>query len=99
MNKEQLFKLTVPKLREEALKIEGVVGVHGMDKPELIRLLAGHFGLDIEDKKAKMVATGPLKKQGKELRAKKAEVTAAGDKRAATALRKKIKRLKRKTRV
>ena len=99
MNKEQLFKLTVPKLREEALKVEGIVGVHGMDKPELIRVLAGHFSLDIEDKKAKMIVTGPLKKQAKELRAKKAEVKAAGDQRAATALRKKIKRLKRKTRV
>ena len=46
-----------------------------------------------------MIGTGPLKKQAKELRAKKAEVKAAGDQRAATALRKKIKRLKRKTRV
>ena len=99
MHKQELFKLTVPKLREEALKIEGLVGVHGMHKPELIKVLAGHFGLDIEDKKAHMVATGPLKKQARELRAQKAAAKASGDKRRIEALRKKIKLLKRKTRV
>jgi hypothetical protein len=99
MKKEELFKLTVPKLREEALKVEGMVGVHGMDKPELIRALADHFGLDITEHKAKMVATAPLKKQVKELRVKKAEAKAAGDKKRADILRKKIKRLKHRTRV
>ena len=57
MKKAELMKLPVPKLREEALKIENIQGVHGMDKPTLIQVLADHHGIDISDKKAKMVQT------------------------------------------
>ena len=98
MNKTELFKLNVPRLREEALKIENIVGVHGMDKPTLIQVLADHHGIDIEDRKKKMYDTAPIKKEAAKLRAKRLEASQAGDQRTARTLRKKAKNLKRKTR-
>lgn len=99
MKKNELFKLTVPKLREEALKIEGITGVHGMDKPRLIEVLADQHGIDIEDKKAHLVQTAPLKAKARELRGLKEEAKKANDKKRVEILRKKIKKLKRQTRV
>lgn len=99
MNKTELFKLTVPKLREEVLKIEGAVGVHGMDKPRLIQILADQFDINIDDSKKKMVNTAPLKMKVKGLRELKLKAKADGEKKRVDILRKKIKRLKRQTRV
>jgi hypothetical protein len=40
--------MTVVKLREEGLKHEGIVGVHVMNKEQLIEALAPRFGIDLE---------------------------------------------------
>jgi hypothetical protein len=48
MELRDLQRLTVVKLREEALKHEGIAGVHGMQKDELIAALAPIYGIDLE---------------------------------------------------
>ena len=39
MDAKTLSKMTVSKLRDEAMKFDDLVGVHGMEKPELIEIL------------------------------------------------------------
>jgi len=48
MELTDLQRLTVVKLREEALKHEGMIGVNGMNKEQLIVALAPIFGIDLE---------------------------------------------------
>lgn len=48
MELSQLQRLTVVKLREEALQHEGITGVNGMNKEQLIAALAPIFGIDLE---------------------------------------------------
>ena len=47
MELRDLQKMTVVKLREEALNMGGFSGVHGMKKQELIEALAAKFGIDL----------------------------------------------------
>ena len=51
MDAKTIEKMTVIKLREEALKIPNIVGVHGMNKAELIVLLKEQHGIPLEKKK------------------------------------------------
>jgi len=44
----ELQRMTVVKLREEALNQGGIVGVHGMNKEQLIEALAPIYGIDLE---------------------------------------------------
>jgi len=97
MDKKTLVKMTVPKLREEALKIEGVVGVHGMKKPELLNLLFEHFGIPIEKKKVQK-DTAAMKKKLKVLQGQREELRASGNKKQIKVLQKRIHNLKRGTR-
>lgn len=93
-----LEKMTVKELREMAKDIPQIVGVHGMKKEELI----------VEIKKAKGIVDEPLKKSDatiaqlkQKIRALKIERQAAleaKDKKKATIFRRRISRLKKKTR-
>ncbi len=97
MDKETLLKLTVPKLREEALKIENIAGVHGMKKEELLDILFDHFDIprDVETKKQ---PTSDVKKKIAALREEKDKVRQAGDAKKVKVLQKRIHDLKRNTR-
>lgn len=96
MDKQALLKLTVVKLREEALKIPNISGVHGMNKQTLLDVLFDHFGIpkDVKERKDH----GELKKQIATLRAKKTEVRATGDKKQLKKVAKRLHNLKRRTR-
>ena len=93
-----LEKMTVKELREMAKDIPQIVGVHGMKKEELI----------VEIKKAKGIADEPLKKADatiaqlkQKIRVLKIERQAAleaKDKKKAAIFRRRISRLKKKTR-
>jgi len=95
---KSLEKMTVKELREMAKDIPQIVGVHGMKKEELI----------VEIKKAKGIVDEPLKKSDasiaqlkQKIRALKIERQAAleaKDKKKATIFRRRISRLKKKTR-
>jgi len=92
-----LNRMTIKELREIALKIPDVQGVHGMNKEELLVLLKDYFGIK-EEKKRDVASIRELKKKIKELRAKREEARAKGDKRMVSILRRRISRLKKKTR-
>ncbi len=94
-----LEKMTAKELREVAMDIPDIIGVHGMNKAELIKEIKQARG--IEDagggrKAAKDVRE--IKKKIQELKAKREEAMAAEDRKTADILRRKISRLKKKTR-
>jgi hypothetical protein len=103
-----LEKLTAKELREMALGLSGIHGVHAMKKEELITAIRAAKGIaEPEPKKEKHVVakkekviltTAQLKQKVKELRAKREEILQQENWKIAGILRKRIGRLKKKTR-
>jgi cell division protein FtsX len=103
-----LDKMTAKELREMALGLPGIHGVHAMKKEELIIAIRAAKGItEPEPKKEKKVVAekekvvltvAQLKQKVKELRAKREELLQQKDLRMAEILRKRISRLKKKTR-
>lgn len=97
--KKPLEKMTAKELREVALEIEGIVGVHAMNKQELIVAIKEAKGIaDDDDRKVDTGVIRKLKAEIKSLREKKEQLREAGDKKQLEILRKKISRLKKQTR-
>jgi hypothetical protein len=103
-----LEKMTAKELREMALGLPGIHGVHAMKKEELITAIRTAKGIaepepkkekKIFSKKEKVVLTvAQLKQKVKELRAKREELLQKKDLKSAYILRRRISRLKKKTR-
>jgi hypothetical protein len=103
-----LEKMTAKELREVALGLPGIHGVHAMKKEELITAIRAAKGIPepepkkgkhIVAKKEKVVLTvAELKQKVKELRAKREELLQKRGLKMAEILRKRISRLKKKTR-
>ena len=103
-----LEKMTAKELREMALGLPGIHGVHAMKKEELIIAIRAAKGIPepepkeekkIVAKKEKVVLTvAELKQKVKELRAKREELLQQRNLRMGEILRKRISRLKKKTR-
>jgi hypothetical protein len=103
-----LEKMTATELREMALGLPGIHGVHAMKKEELIQAIRAAKGIaeperkkekKIVAKKEKVVFTvAQLKQKAKELRAKREELLQQRNLEMAEILRKRISRLKKKTR-
>jgi hypothetical protein len=103
-----LEKLTAKELREMALGLTGIHGVHAMKKEELITAIRAAKGIaepepkkekKVVDKKEKVVLTvAQLKQKVKELRAKREELLQQKNLKMAGILRKRISRLKKQTR-
>lgn len=100
-----LDKMTVKELREVAADIPEITGVSGMKKDELLEAIKKAKG--IEDEKPK--AEKKPKKSGGEkemsvkekihfFKAKRTDALTTGDKKAAKILRRRINRLKKKSR-
>jgi hypothetical protein len=93
-----LEKMTAKELRDVALTIPEISGVHGMNKEEVLAAI----------KKARGIKEGPAKKGDRsmrqlkekihELRDKKLEALEKKDKKGINQLRRRISRLKKKTR-
>ena len=100
VKEKPLEKMTAKELREMALGLEGIVGVHSMNKPELIEAIKKVKGIKDEPgrKAVDPAAIRATKKKIKELQAQRAQALEAGDKKRAEILRKKTSRLKKKTR-
>ncbi len=90
-------KLTIKELREIALKIPDVQGVHGMNKEELIAIVKKFKGIK-EEKKKDVASIRELKQKIKELKLKREEARKEGNKKMLEILRKRISRLKKRTR-
>ncbi len=97
--KKSLEKQTVKELREMALAMGGISGVSAMKKEELIRAIEEAKGVPLKavrEKPAESIMD--LKKKLQELRVKKEELKDKGDRLHAMYLKKKISRLKKRTR-
>ena len=103
-----LEKMTAKELREMALGLPGVHGVHAMKKEELIAAIRTAKGItEPEPKKEKLIfikkekvvlTVAELKQKVRELRAKKEEFIQQKNWKMAEIFRKQIRRLKKKTR-
>jgi hypothetical protein len=98
VKEKPLEKWTVKELREVALEIPNIRGVHGMNKSELIEIVREHKGLPVPEQK-KSVNVREVKKKVidlKEVREAKREEGASRSE--LNILRRKISRLKKQTR-
>jgi hypothetical protein len=103
-----LEKMTAKELREMALGLPGIHGVHAMKKEELIVAIRAAKGITEPEpkkekhvlaKKEKVILTvAQLKQKVKELRGKREELLQQKNLKMAEIFRKRISRLKKKTR-
>jgi len=93
-----LEKMTAKELRELGLSLEGIVGVHGMNKAELIAAVKEARGIVDDGPAKKSVDVRSIKAKIRELREKKLQARDAGDNKLADSLRRRIGKLKKKTR-
>ena len=93
-----LDKMTVKELREVAKELPEITGVHGMNKPELLSAIKEAKGI-VETKVRKVdTSVKELKNKIKLLKAERDAALEAKDKKMATVYRRRIARLKKKTR-
>jgi len=96
-SEKPLDKMTVKELREVAKDVPEITGVHGKNKAELLAELKEARGITDKPKKSdRSVRT--LKQTIKALRRKQAQAIEADDKKKSAIYRRKISRLKKKTR-
>jgi len=93
-----LEKMTTTELREIAKGVEGISGVHGMKKQELIDALRKSKGIEVVKVKKTSASVHALKQQIRSMKAKRAAAIEARDRKLATICRRRISRLKKKTR-
>jgi hypothetical protein len=100
-----LDKMTVKELREIAAEIPEITGVHGMKKDELLGAIKKVRGIEEEkprkDKKPKKTAGVEemgVKKKIQYFKTKRMDALAAGDKKESKILRRRINRLKKRSR-
>lgn len=93
-----LEKMTSPELKEVAKSIPGVTGVTAMKKDELIALIKEHRGIVDEEPEIDTSKIKELKNKIVDLKAAKAAAQEAKNKKEIDILRRRINRLKKKTR-
>lgn len=97
--KEKPFeKMTAKELREVALGLSGISGVHGMNKDELISAIKKAKGIKEEEGAKKDSSIRELKQKIKVLKGKRSDALAADEAKQATNLRRRISRLKKRCR-
>ncbi|MFH1981085.1 MAG: Rho termination factor N-terminal domain-containing protein [Pseudomonadota bacterium] len=92
-----LEKMTAKELREVAKDIDGIVGVHGMNKDELVSEIKKVRGIAETAKAVKADMRG-VKKKIRTLKAEREKALSADDKKMAAIYRRRISRLKKQTR-
>jgi hypothetical protein len=98
VKEKPLEKMTVKELREMAKDIPQIVGVHGMKKDELIVEIKKAKGITDEPLKRADASIAQLKQKIKALKIERRAALEAKDKKKATIFRRRISRLKKKTR-
>lgn len=93
-----LGKMTAKELRDVAKEIPEITGAHGMNKPELISAIKQARGIVEDSGKKSSSSVREIKKKIKELKAERETALNANDKKMATVYRRRIIRLKKKTR-
>ena len=92
MDAKTLEKMTVSKLRDEALKFGDLVGVHGMDKPTLLKILKQKHGIADHRTESEILVERKheLKKKIRQLKAEKAQAVEAKDREKAALLQRRL---------
>jgi hypothetical protein len=98
VKEKPLDKMTATELRTLAMEIPGVTGVHGMNKNELIGEIKTARGISEDSVKKTSGKVRGLKKKIRELKVKREGFLNADDTKMAALYRKRIIRLKKKTR-
>jgi hypothetical protein len=106
LHDKPLDKMTVTELRDVAKELPDITGVHGMKKAELLEALMAAEGGPVVPEKRPAAATKPktavsvqeLKKMIKGLRVQRQQALTDNDKKMAKIYRRRISRLKKKTR-
>jgi hypothetical protein len=93
-----LDKMTAKELRELGLATGDIVGVHAMNKAELIAAIKEVRGIVDEKSKKKTVDVRELKVKIKQLKDKRQKAIEDGKSKLADAFRRRISNLKKKTR-
>lgn len=93
-----LDKMTTKELREVAMSIPEITGVHGMNKSELFDAVKEARGITEEGGRRSRGKVREIKTRIRELKKKRESALEANDERMAGILRKRIIRLKKKTR-
>lgn len=100
MTLQELQKMTVVKLRQEAMQHGGIAGVSGMSKAELVAAMAELLGIDAKTPARAATAKissdkAVLKKEIRSLKATRDEALSSGDATDLSRARLDIKRRKR----
>ncbi len=97
MDAKTLSKMTVTKLRVEAAKFDDLKGVHGMEKPELLKVLMEKYGIHEEHHEGQMLLDRKhaIKAKIKKLKAEKEKAVSAKDTPKAALLQKQLRRQRR----
>ena len=98
IKEKALEKMTVKELREMAKDMPQIVGVSGMKKDELIVAIKEVKGIKDEPIKKADASVGELKKKIREVKAQRQAALEAKDRKMATIYKRRISRLKKKTR-
>lgn len=93
-----LDKMTVKELRDIALAIPDLKGVHGMHKQDLLGAVKAHRGIKEKKTKKPGRSVRQIKQRIRELKTRKREIAAEKDPKQSGILRRQISRLKKKTR-
>jgi hypothetical protein len=96
--KKPLDKMTVKELREVALELPEITGVHGMNKADLLSAVKKAKGIEDTHVKKTSATVSEVKKQIKSFKEKRASALKEKDAKMATIYRRRISRLKKKTR-
>ena len=93
-----LEKMTAKDLRELAKDIPQIVGVHGMNKPELIAAVKEARGISDSGAKKADTTVRDAKKKIRSLKTKREQALEGDDRKMAAVYRRRISRMKKKTR-
>ncbi len=93
-----LEKMTSKELRDLAMEIPDIIGAHGMNKTELISAIKESRGIEEGGGKKKDSSVREMKKKIRELKNKRDQALESEDGKMADIYRKRIIRLKKKTR-
>jgi hypothetical protein len=96
--KKPLDKMTVKELKEIALELPEITGVHGMNKSDLLAAIKAAKGIEDKTKKKKSGSVREIKHKIKSLKLKQSAAVAEKDAKMAVVYRRRISRLKKKSR-
>jgi hypothetical protein len=96
--KKPLDKMTVKELKEIALELPEITGVHGMNKSDLLTAIKAAKGIQDTTRKKASGSVREIKQRIKSLKLKQSAAAVEKDAKMAAVYRRRISRLKKKAR-